>query len=123
MERVSLRLPEDLIEDLDTYQDEHEVSRSEACRDLIASAIADERGPNVDERVQSVRDDLEQEITDLKRENDRLHRERRQILEQREEHDELVRAVEREQSLAERRAEAGFLTKTKWALFGMKTDD
>lgn len=56
-------------------------------------------------------------------ENKRLHRERRQLLEQREENTELVKAVKEKRSLAKRRAEAGLLTKTKWALFGMKDED
>ena len=60
---------------------------------------------------------------DLKRENERLRNEKRTIIEQREEHTELVRTVERQQSLAERKARAGLLTKTKWALFGMSDDE
>lgn len=62
-------------------------------------------------------------VEELETENQRLHRERRQLLEQREEHTDLVRAVESERTLAERRARAGLLTKAKWALFGMDDDE
>lgn len=43
-------------------------------------------------------------------------------LEQREEHTELVRAVESERSLAERKARAGLLAKAKWMFFAMSDD-
>ena len=52
-------------------------------------------------------------VDELETENARLYRERRQLLEQREENTELVKAVKEERSRA----------KTKWALFGMKDED
>lgn len=57
----------------------------------------------VDERVR----ELEQEV-------ERLTRERRQLLDQREEHDELVRYVADELSYREQ----GLLTRARWWLFG-----
>ena len=59
MKRVSLRLPEQALEEVEQYEAENDVSRSEALRELVESAIADERGQDVDERLQSIREELE----------------------------------------------------------------
>lgn len=67
--------------------------------------------------------DLEERVARLEAENERLRREKRLILEQRQEHTDLVRAVENDRTLAERKARAGLLTKAKWALFGMSDDE
>lgn len=123
MQKISFRIPDEAVEDIEAYEDEEDLSRSEACRELISSALEDERRQSVDDRLQSVREEYEDQIDDLEREVERLNRERRQILEQREEHDELVSAVEREQSLAERKAEAGLGTRLKWWAFGMSGDE
>jgi metal-responsive CopG/Arc/MetJ family transcriptional regulator len=122
VQKISFRIPDEVIEDIEAYEDEKDLSRSEACRELISSALEDERGQSADDRLRSVREQYEDQIDDLERDIERLNRERRQILEQREEHDELVRAVEREQSLAERKAEAGLGTRLKWWAFGMSDE-
>jgi hypothetical protein len=57
-------------------------------------------------------------VGDLEQQVKRLEREKRLVLEQREEHSQLVRAVEQEQSLAEERAQAGLATRVKWWLVG-----
>ena len=59
-----------------------------------------------------------QELEQCRDRVERLEREERLILEEREEHSQLVAAVEREQSLAEERAQAGVVTRAKWWLFG-----
>ena len=64
------------------------------------------------------RDQLASEVQDLRRENERLHQERRQILEQREEHSELVRYV----SSVVAWREAGLLRRARWWLFGQQDD-
>lgn len=122
MQKISFRIPDEVMEDIEAYEDEKDLSRSEACRELISSAFEDERGQSADDRLRSVREQYEDQIDDLEREIERLNRERRQILEQREEHDELVKAVEREQSLAERKAEAGLGTRLKWWAFGISDE-
>lgn len=62
-----------------------------------------------------------QEADDLERENERLHRERRQLLDQREERNELVRYAEdqrdQEQRARERR-EKPVWTRMRWWFFG-----
>ena len=56
-------------------------------------------------------------VDELERENERLHRERRQLLDQREERNELVQYVEDELSYRER----GLATRVRWWLFGKDT--
>lgn len=101
MHSVSTRLNDETYRTITETADERGVSKAEVLRELV------EKGMQYD---------------DVKRENERLRSEKRTIIEQREEHTDLVRTVERQQSLAERKARAGLLTKTKWALFGMDDD-
>jgi len=58
-------------------------------------------------------------VAELETRAERLENEKRMILEQQEEHTELVRQVEQERSLAERKARAGLATRMRWAIFGM----
>ncbi|WP_122089909.1 ribbon-helix-helix protein, CopG family [Halalkalicoccus subterraneus] len=111
MQRVSVKLDEDMVEQLDSLADDQSVTRSDIIRDTL------DDGLNTDDDVEIQR--LQERIADLETENKRLRREKRLVLEQREEHTELVNAVKEEQSLAKRKAEAGLWTKTKWALFGI----
>ena len=115
MQRVSVKLEEDMVDRLDGLADEHGVTRSDVIRDTL------DDGLNTDDDAEIQH--LEDEIEDLKRENERLRNEKRTIIQQREEHTDLVRTVERQQSLAERKARAGLLTKTKWAIFGMSDEE
>jgi len=57
-------------------------------------------------------------VGDLEQEVERLEREKRLILEQREEHSQLVRAVEEQRTLERERAQAGLATRARWWLFG-----
>jgi protein subunit release factor A len=63
-------------------------------------------------------DECRERVSELEETVERLEREKRLILEERDEHTQLVRAVEQEQSLAEERAQAGLATRVKWWLFG-----
>ncbi|MEF8821957.1 MAG: hypothetical protein V5A52_06745 [Halovenus sp.] len=63
--------------------------------------------------------DCRDRVAELEQRVERLEREKRLILEQREEHTELVRQTERRQDIVERRAKAGLATRVKWAIFGM----
>lgn len=91
-----------MLEAIEELADAEDVSHSEAARTLLRKGT---------------------EAEALEQENERLRREKRLILEQREEHTELVRAVESERSLAERKASAGVLTRAKWWLVGMDDDE
>lgn len=50
----------------------------------------------------------------MKRDNERLRDEKQVLIENREERAELVRYVEKERSITERRAQAGIATRLKW---------
>lgn len=98
---------EDIIEDV--LQEIDAESTAGAVRECIERAAA----------MQQRDAELQQRIEELERENQRLKNEKRTIIQQREEHTELVNTVERQQSLAERKASAGVLTRAKWWLVGM----
>ena len=79
--------------------------------------LADEDGPySSKSEVMRYFIQRSQEADDLERENNRLHRERRQLLDQREEHNELVQYVGDEFSYREQ----GLFTRIRWWLFGKK---
>lgn len=122
MDKLSTRLPTETLSALESYADANDLSNAAAARELIQSALTDERGPSVDERIESVRAEYEDEINALETEIERLTRERRQLLEMRDENTSLVCAREREVSLAERRASVGVLTRARWWFTGVPED-
>jgi hypothetical protein len=63
-------------------------------------------------------DACRERVGDLEQQVERLQREKRLILEERDEHSQLVRAVEQQRTLEEQRAQAGLATRAKWWLFG-----
>jgi len=69
------------------------------------------------ERSQEL-DDCRERVDELEQRAERLEREKRLILEQREEHSQLVRAVEEQRTLEQERAQAGLATRARWWLFG-----
>jgi TolA-binding protein len=69
------------------------------------------------ERSQEL-DECRERVAELKERAERLEREKRLVLEQREEHSQLVRAVEEQRTLEQERAQAGLATRAKWWLFG-----
>lgn len=108
MKAITIRLEESTIESLDEEAAEHDRSRSEHIREVI--------------RARNEHDELRRWAERLEQENERLRREKRMILDREQETTELVAEVRRDRTLAERKAEAGLLTKVKWALVGMDTD-
>ena len=68
-------------------------------------------------------EECRERVARLEQEVDRLQSEKRLILEEREEHSQLVAAVEQEQTLAEERAAASAVTRAKWWLFGRDRGD
>jgi Arc/MetJ-type ribon-helix-helix transcriptional regulator len=102
MPRYSVTLPDEqgeLIEDL-AGEEGPASSKSEAVRMLIEDA---------------------QRVSEVEGENDRLRRERRQLLEQRDEHDDLVRYAdaEREQAELDRlRRKQPVWTRVRWWVLG-----
>ena len=106
MPRFTVTLPDDqgeLIEDL-AGDDGPASSKSEAVRMLIDDA---------------------QRVSEVEDENDRLRRERRQLLDQRDEHSDLVRYVEEERDRERRRRakeEQPVWTRAAWWMFGRPSD-
>lgn len=107
MPRYSVTLPEEqgeLIEDL-AGEEEPASSKSEAVRMLIEDA---------------------QRVSEVEEENERLRRERRQLLEQRDEHTDLVRWGESEREREQRRQEKEeqpVWRRAKWWVLGRPTGD
>ena len=104
MESVSTRLDDETYRDVRETAEERDVSIAEVLRELV------EKGTEYDDRVSA-----------LETENERLHRERRQLLEQREENQELVRFAESQRELAEHereRQKRGVFTRFRYWLTG-----
>jgi TolA-binding protein len=122
MKNITVRLDEDLIDELEREADEHDVSRSEYIRNTLATR--DEHDATHDEYEQEI-NDLKKQIDELETENERMRNEKRQILEQREENTELVEYVQEERKLQQRREErldAPVWRRAKWWLVGRSQD-
>ena len=103
MPRASARISEDLDSEIEAFADEHDLTRSDAIRELLQRGVEYDR---------------------VRTENDRLQRNLQQLIDQREEHTELVEYVEEERSLQQRRAErrdAPLWRRAKWWVLG-RTD-
>lgn len=97
MESITIRIPEDDLESLDSEADEHGVSRSEYIRRLI---------------------DKGREYDEVKGDRDRLERQLGQLIEQRETSKEIVEYVEEEQSWRS----APIWQRAKWWVFGQSDE-
>jgi metal-responsive CopG/Arc/MetJ family transcriptional regulator len=109
MRQITIRLPEEEIESLDEEAEEADVSRSEYVRDVI--------------RSRKEHEELRNEVDELREEVERQKRERRQLLEQRDEHQELVAVVQEEKSIEERWRQADLMTRARWKIFGMPSEE
>lgn len=99
---VTFKLDPDLVDELDDEADEKGVTRSAYLRNIIESR---HRADELQARVDELRNQLRNANQRIDASN------------------ELVRAVERERTLAERKAGAGALTRLKWWVTGMPEDD
>ena len=107
MQRVTVTLEPEQLETISDVQEEGEAeSKSEAVRHIIQRY-----------------EEQQQEYEELHTEYERVKNEKQVMIEQREENTELVEYVEREKDLQEQYREAGIVTKAKWAIFGMDSDD
>ena len=114
MKRVTFKIPEDWKNELDERADEAGDSRSEVLRKIVDDALHTPEDDGEQER-------LRREVEELQTEVERLKNEKRQILEQREENQELVEYVEAEKSLVEEQAErkqAPVWQRAKWWVMG-----
>ena len=100
MNQVSARVPKEVDTDIEAFSDENNITKSEAIRTLL------ERGLEYD-RIQT--------------ENERLQQNLQQLIQQREEHTELVKYVEEERSIQQRREERRSVPiwrRAKWWVLG-----
>lgn len=118
MQNITVRLDEDLITTLEDEAAEHGRSRSEHIRTIVATRHEHD----------TEHSEYEGRIADLKAENEQLRDQLAATNQRIDTTNELVEHVEeqrsiaaREQSITERRANAGVLTRTKWWLLGMET--
>ena len=93
MEKRTIRIPDDVATEIDRRADDNDVSESAAARQLLRRGI---------------------EADELEREVERLNRERRQLLEQREENQELRRYVGDELDYRD----APLWVRARWFVFG-----
>jgi hypothetical protein len=93
----------------------------------IVEEVEAEEG--VESRAEAVRRcitryaNLQKDVEELRDELDRVKEEKRLILDDREERQELVKYVKDERTAEQRMREAGILTRTRWRLFGMDTEE
>jgi chromosome segregation ATPase len=147
MQQITLRIPEDTLESIDSEADEHGKSRSEHIRDILesrsehaeADKLRDEIGDleqQLDEaeaerdRLAATVEDLNAEIDELQSEVDSLEARNTDLTNQLAEANtridtanEVVEYVETERTAQERWREAGILGKAKYTVFGMPTDE
>ena len=114
MQKVTFSLTDDHLETIEEWQEEHDISsRSEALRRFI------EDYEELHTRYEELHTQGEELQTELEQERNR----NKMILEQREEHTELVKYVQDERTVEQKWREAGIGQRLKWRLFGMDTDD
>lgn len=111
MRNITVRLAEELIEELEAEADEHGKTRSEHIRDTLVTRHEHNREHAEYEQQLA---EYEQWVEELEMENERLRNEKRLIIEQREEHTELREYVEEERSWRE----AGLFTRMRWWVLG-----
>lgn len=108
-----MRIPEEVLEDVEEEAEKADESRSEYLRDVI-----DSRNEHAEEA-----DALREELNELRTEVDRLRNEKRALIDDREERQDLVEYVEHEKSLQEERLEASAIERAKWWVFGKKSEN
>lgn len=100
MHQIAARVPEEVNEAIEAFSDENDCTKSEAVRALLKRGV---------------------EYEELQIENERLQSEKRTLINQREEHTELVEYVQEERSLAQERSQrrkAPVWRRAKWWFLG-----
>lgn len=109
MEQITARVPEEMAEQIEAEADDTEQSQSEVVRNRLR--LGYEYG------------ELETELERQRNENEGLRNQLATLTNHFQEHNELVKYVEDERTLEQQRRQAGILTRTKWWLTGMPSDD
>lgn len=122
MDRISVTLPSETVSRLSDAVDESYDNRSEAVRELLEKGFEyEKRITKLEQEYEDHITELEEQVENLERETERLQNEKRLILEQREEHTELVEYIEEERDSDRRdheRRQAPAWRRAKWWLLG-----
>jgi len=114
MQKVTFSLTDDHLDTINEFQEENDISsRSEALRRFIDDY----------EELHTEYEELHTQCEELQTELEQERNRNKMILEQREEHTELVKYVQDERTAEQKWREAGIGQRLKWRLFGMDTDD
>jgi len=114
MGRFSVSIDDDLQDDLEDYAEEHHDDvRSRAVEELLRKGL----------EYDDVVEDLEADVEHAEARADDLRRQLQAVQERQDDVDELVEYVETEMTVQERKAQAGIVTRAKWAVFGMDVDE
>lgn len=103
--QISIRFDDATLDQIEERAESEDVTRSQYVRDSIAAR---------------------EELAECRRENERLQRRVRALIEQRDEHDELVRFAEEERIDRQRdreRRQANIVRRAWWYLAGTPSDD
>ena len=107
--RTTVTLPDDLAEHVDDVRSSPDDSDAQAIRDCIERSMQLDGCERELQTAKARVADLERQLMTANQRIDSAN--------------DLVRAVEREQSLEERRARAGLATRARWWLIGMDDGD
>lgn len=113
MKNVTIRAPEELVDEWDEEAGERGDNRSDYLRNMIALGRDYER----------LEADHEQDIEQLEARLDDLRRQLREANRRNDEVGELVEYVEDQRSMERQYREAGLLTRAKWKLTGMPSEE
>ena len=114
--RTTVALNDDLAAHVDAQRPSSDASDAEAVRECVrrSKRLAD---------AEADIDDLERQLASKDARIDDLQRQLAATNQRIDVTNELVAAVEREQTLSEKKAKAGIVTRAKWAVFGMDLSD
>lgn len=115
MEQITVRIPEDTLEELQQEAEESAQSRSEHIRDFLNSRHDHDEHDCVPQEEFAA---LERDHDNVEQELERVRDEKRKILAQREENQQLRRYIEVEREHAEKTRQANLPTRLKWLVFG-----
>lgn len=114
MPQLSAKADDELVDRVETWAEEHtDGNRSAAVRQLVDRGL----------RLDDVREELE---TELEHKDARIRELENQLTTERERQEEvgeLVEFAETRKTIQQRKVEAGIVTRAKWAIFGMDTDE
>lgn len=113
MKRVSVKLPEETVTELDRLADDQDTTRSDAIRGTLDDGLDTDDDEEL-QRLQTVIHERDDRIEWLETQVERLQNTHTQILAQRNENTELQLYVDEQREWNQ----AGLLTRVKWRLAG-----